>query len=195
LKGEIGLSLKKDRPRHEYKEVLISNLEEVNRISLILENLSTLLKFEEHKLVLQKTNLNINALLQKVLGNLKSLVKQRNIRIKLSPAKEIILEADENQFEMLFTNLLGSTVKYAPENDDISFSLIKKNNHAVIQIIGSAATELLNNQNQDLTLIVSRNIIKAHNGRIDVSRNVNKEAILSISFPTRISLKQNLPKG
>lgn len=47
MKGEISLTLKKKRSSRAYKNTLKSSLEEINRMSSIIEDIATLLNFRK----------------------------------------------------------------------------------------------------------------------------------------------------
>ena len=106
LKGEIEFALKKNRSKKTLETVLLSNLDEVNRLALIVENLSLLTKFENGEMIVQKRPININNLINNIIENFKTLSLQNNIEINFIQKKKIFLNADENCLRILFMNLL-----------------------------------------------------------------------------------------
>lgn len=174
LKGEIGFALKKERSVKEYKKVLISSIEEVDRISLMLDNFSLLMRFEDGGMITRKKPVNLNNLI-------KGALRQKNIKTSFSPEKEIIVNGDENRLKILFANLFAAAAGDEPV--PCSVYMKSKNKNATVRINGANTAALSESKNFNLGLTVSKLIVKAHCGKLDFSRC--NSLTVSIPIPRR----------
>jgi len=81
LKGEIEVTLKNTRNCDEYKTVLLSNLEEINNMTHIIENLLILVKFESMEMKLESNEVDITSLLAYISKQVKVLADSKQIEI------------------------------------------------------------------------------------------------------------------
>ncbi|MEW6088552.1 MAG: ATP-binding protein [bacterium] len=200
LKGELEVTLKKIRSTEEYESVIQSNLEEVNRISRIVEDLLTIVRFEINVGMLEIKRLDIAGLLQNIADDIKVLALQKNISISCLSKKSIIISGDENQLKRLFLNILDNAIKYTPHNGNISVDITSTDNYVNVAIsdtgTGIPENEIsyifdrfyrLKKFNQQpgfgLGLSIARSVIEAHKGKIDVKSVPNKGTTFVISLP------------
>ncbi|MDD5772613.1 MAG: ATP-binding protein [bacterium] len=200
LKGELEVTLKKIRSTEEYESVIHSNLEEVNRISKIVEDLLTIVRFEINVSMLELKQINISALVQDITEDIKILALQKNININCLAKDPIFIWGDENQLKRLFINILDNAIKYTPHNGNISVEISRADNYANIAIsdtgIGIPENEIvhifdrfyrLKKFNQQpgfgLGLSIAKSVIEAHKGKIDVKSTLNKGTTFIISLP------------
>ncbi|MGB9629982.1 MAG: histidine kinase dimerization/phospho-acceptor domain-containing protein, partial [Thermodesulfobacteriota bacterium] len=68
LKGEVEVALRKERSLRDYEQVLKSNLEEINRMSQIVEDLLLLSKAEMGEIKLSQEQINLREILNEVVS-------------------------------------------------------------------------------------------------------------------------------
>jgi heavy metal sensor kinase len=200
LKGELEVTLKKVRSQKEYESILHSSLEEMNKISRILENLLMLARFDNKDVPLEIKPLDLNQLIQNILDDIKILSEQKVIQINFFPEESIILKADESQLRRAILNILDNAIKYTTANGKVFVNLKKENNTAEIKIsdtgIGIAKENLPfifdrfyrvdNSRNTNgfgLGLSIAKAIIEVHKGRIEVESQPNQGTTFTISLP------------
>ena len=192
LKGEIGLALKKNRPAQEYRAVLASGLEEVDRISLIVENLSLLMKYESGGALLSKISVPVTGLIKKISSDMKMPAVRKDIKMSFLPDEELSLHGDESHLSVLFRNLLGSAVKCTPAGGSIVLRLKKENGHAVARISGPDFTlpveqpEASSVDDFALGLRVAMLIVEAHGGMLRMEKEPDGAPVLVVSIPLSI---------
>jgi signal transduction histidine kinase len=130
MKMELELALKdKALSKSEMREVLESNLEEVNKLSRLSQMLLQLSKAEYDKM--EMTELDFEAIVTTV-------VKRQN-----QPAKRISVTAQDNipkvygnlaSIEELVMIFVDNALKYSPPDSLVSIKLSRRNNKACLEI-------------------------------------------------------------
>ncbi len=135
VKGEIEVALKKTRTEQEYNEVLKSNLEEINRISRLVENLLTLAKLESSGNEGPSPEINPNDALIQAAGKIKKLAEAKNIKVELDLSPEKLqVKANEMQIISAFFNVMENAVKYSPEGTCIRIKTFPSNGGFMVDI-------------------------------------------------------------
>jgi len=126
LKGEVEVALRKERVPHEYEQVLKSNLEEINRMSQIVEDLLLLSRADSGEIRLNKEDMNLNEILNEVVAHVNVLAQSKNLRIETSNHhEEIHIFGDPLRIRALFLNLIENGIKYTEEGGSIHILLTK----------------------------------------------------------------------
>ncbi len=127
LKGEVEVALRKERSLRDYEQVLKSNLEEVNRMSQIVENLLLLSKAEMGEIKLNQEQINLTEILNDVVNQVTLLAKAKNIEIGTSNHSENIhMIGDGLRIRELFLNLIENGIKYTEKGGSIHITLSKE---------------------------------------------------------------------
>ena len=200
LRGELEVTLKKIRSTEEYESVLQSSLEEIDRISKIVDNLLILARFDTKEIPLQVLPIDLNILLNELLNDIKNLAKSKNIMLSFNTQGALILEGDENQLRRLFMNLLDNAIKYTPKNGKVSIDLSKNDSLAVINVIdtgvGISEDEIKyifdrfyridksrHDQGFGLGLSIVKSIVQAHKGSIEVKSKPGLGTTFTVILP------------
>lgn len=200
LKGEMEVSLKKIRSIEEYESVLLSNLEEVNRINRIVEDLLMLARFDSSAIILEKKPLEISGLVNVIVNDIKVLADQKDIRINFSAQDKITIYGDENQMKRLFINLLDNAIKYTQRNGKVIVSVEPLEDYARIEIsdtgAGIPANEIKHVFDRfyrldksrykpgfGIGLSIAKSIVDAHKGKIEVESKINQGTKFTVLLP------------
>jgi two-component system phosphate regulon sensor histidine kinase PhoR len=110
----------------EYEQTLKSNLEEINRMSQIVEDLLLLSKADSGEIRLNKEDMNLNEILNEVVAHVNVLAQSKNLRIETSNHhEEIHIFGDPLRIRELFLNLIENGIKYTEEGGSIHILLTK----------------------------------------------------------------------
>ncbi len=152
LKGEVEVMLRKERTSHEYQQTLKSNLEEINRMSQIVEDLLTLSKADTGEIGLNKEEVNLTELLNEVVAQIDRLAKGKKLHLS-SPNhdQEIHLFGDALWLRELFINLIENGIKYTEEGGSIDVSLQK----GYLSSVRDQPDSLEKNKSEFVKIIVS----------------------------------------
>ncbi len=127
LKGEVEVMLRRERTSEEYQQTLKSNLEEINRMSQIVEDLLTLSKADTGEIKLNKEDINLTEILNEVVTQMDRLAKSKMIYLSVSNHhQDIHLFGDALRLRELFINLIENGIKYTEEGGYIRIILQKE---------------------------------------------------------------------
>lgn len=114
LKGEVEVALRTSRDAAEYRKVLESSLEEVNRMARLVENLLTLSRADAGQLVLDRKPVDLGHVLARVVARARPLGEARGVALSLAEGPPAAVLADGERLEQAFFNLVENGVKYTP---------------------------------------------------------------------------------
>src|SRR4030042_4271109 len=124
LKGEVEVALRKERAAQEYEQILRSNLEEINRMSTIVEDLLLLSKTDIEEVPLHKEHVHLTEILRDVVVQVTILAQAKQIHIDMSNSDgDITVLGDALRIRELLLNLIENGTKYTPERGSVSITL------------------------------------------------------------------------
>jgi heavy metal sensor kinase len=128
LKGEIEVLLRKERASQEYQQTLKSNLEEINRMSQIVEDLLLLSKADIGEVRLNKEDINLTEILNEVVVQMERLARSKGLSLSVSNhLQDIHILGDALRIRELFINLIENGIKYTEQGGSIHITLQKEN--------------------------------------------------------------------
>ncbi len=111
MKGSLEVALKKERPPGEYREVLSSMQEEVDRLSRLVTGLLTLARADA-EVSAERRQVKLQPLLGEVVDQMRIAAAGRGVTIDLEAPGELVVLASEDALKQLFLNLVDNAVRY-----------------------------------------------------------------------------------
>jgi signal transduction histidine kinase len=128
LKGEVEVTLRKERTPQEYQQTLKSNLEEINRMSQIVEDLLLLSRADTGEVRLNIEDINLTEILNEVVTQMDRLAQSKRLYLSTSNHhQDIHIFGDALRIRELFINLVENGIKYTEEGGSIHITLQKEN--------------------------------------------------------------------
>jgi two-component system sensor histidine kinase CiaH len=202
MKSEIEVALRdKKLTLSEAKEVLNSNLEEVNRLTTMIEALLNLSRLEAED-VISINKLSIKNSVESSVKNFSKLAKDKKIIIN-TDLKDLNAKSNEDYIVQVFSILIDNAIKYSPENSTINVSSALENNKLVIRFIdegkgisdkekdkifnrfyrGDSSRSKSNVDGLGLGLSLAKQILSKMNSEISVNNNKPKGSIFIVKLP------------
>jgi heavy metal sensor kinase len=111
--GEIGLG--ETRTPAEYKEAMGSMLEEVDRLTTLVDTLLRLSYGDAGTVRLSPEAVNLGQLVRDVVSSLSILAEERGQRINISASEDVSVMADRLVLREALTNVVDNAIKYGPQ--------------------------------------------------------------------------------
>jgi two-component system OmpR family sensor kinase len=198
LKGNLEVTLRKDRGTEEYKEILSLGLKEVDRIINLLNNLNLLASSKSRPLDLFTDIVVISNLVSDVIRSYTPVLKAKKIRIAVSRSEKTSCICDEGLIRRTIENLIDNAVKYTPEGRSIQLDIVRKSEKLFITITNACLAMNKNDIGQifqpfyrgknamshdidgkGLGLYISRYIVRSHGG--DITFNNTNGNVFSVT--------------
>jgi len=198
MKTEIEVALRDPAlTKDEMKELLSSNLEEVNKLSQLSQTLLQLSRLDHDNIPREKVKLYKTA----------EVVAERfgadSSRIKFDGKKSYDVFANPANVEELFTILLDNALKYSPSGSEVSVSFIKQRQLAGFEVRNGGkgiAADVLphifdrfyradssrtsgDKKGYGLGLALAKKIVELHDGELTVSSAPQKQTIFRVLLP------------
>jgi two-component system heavy metal sensor histidine kinase CusS len=200
LMGHCQVALRQGRSADEYQALLASNLEELERISRIVESILFLARADDTQAVVQRQPLQVHAELERVAEYFEGLAEERRIRLLISG--EATLDADPLLLRRALSNLVANAIRYADAHSDVLIGVESSAGHCMIWVENqgpaldpAALTHLFDRfyrgdasrqQNSDsngLGLAIVAAIMQLHGGEASVAQPQSGRIRFTLRFP------------
>ncbi|MCX7908931.1 MAG: ATP-binding protein [Ignavibacteria bacterium] len=204
LQGELEIALHSKKTPEEYEEILVSALEEVGRLSSVVESILELSKAETGQIKINLKVENLSKIAEEVAEDISLIAEQKKIRIEKNIEPNIFIPLDAPRIHQALLNLLDNATKYTKEGGTIKLNVQKDTDLAILVVedngIGIPKEDLNNIFNRmyraskgiksgvkgyGLGLSIVKWIVEAHNGTIEVESEVNKYTRFTVKLPTK----------
>ncbi len=116
--GEVGLQ--KNATGEEYRDVIGSMLEEVNRLTSLVDNLLTVSRADSGRLHLQRTPVRVMAIAREAAGLFEVLMDEKSLRLVVEGDEEAEVEGDCLFLRQALVNIIHNAVKFSPAGETVS---------------------------------------------------------------------------
>lgn len=203
LRGEIEIALSKERSEDDYIEVLGSALDEVLRLSNVVESLLQLSRADSGHSKLSFARGNLSVLIESITEDITIIAETKNIEISSDIQKGVIAQFDDGKIHQAVLNILDNAVKYTPEKGGVRISLKDREHYVEIKVsdngLGMTQEELghifdrfyrvdkarssENIKGSGLGLSIVKWIVESHNGKIFVESQPKKGTNFIMMLP------------
>ncbi len=205
--GEVGLQEEHDAER--YRDIIGSMLEEVAKLTAMIDTLLTIAHADSGAIQLQQTTFALLDLVQEAVAVVGVLAEDKKQTLSVTGDRGALVHADRAFLRMAFVNLLDNAVKYSPSGSAIRISLHPGSTNPgppdfvelAIQDEGPGIPEAARQRVFDrfyrldeartrdsggfgLGLPIAKWAVEAHGGNIDVKAALPTGAIFCIKLPT-----------
>ena len=171
----------------------------------LVNTLLEVYRYEAGKTYLCKTKFDIVKLAKECVFELNPLAKKAQIELKISTnEEEIFINADKNEIRRVIINLIGNAIKHSEKSSFVEIKIEKNNSDLKVEVIDNGVglskedcEKLFNRFSQGsnqkrststgLGLYLSRQIIEAHNGKIQVKSKLNKGCCFTFELKKTIN--------
>jgi heavy metal sensor kinase len=133
--GEVGLG--ETRTPVDYKETIGSMLEEVDRLSSLVDTLLRLSHGDAGTIRLSREAVDLGRLCRDVVSSLGILAEDRGQRLAVDAGDGVSVEADRLVLREAMTNVVDNAIKYSPRGATIDIRAYSEGGQAVLTVADS----------------------------------------------------------
>ena len=201
LKGETEVALRKEREKDDYQKLLLSNLEEIDRMSCIIDDLLLLSKADTKDIKLNIEEIALRDLIMGVCMNMKVVADKKEVVLQTGEMEDLRVKGDELKLRRMILNIVENGIKYSQTGGKVIVSSYVNDGYAQIDVkdegIGISEQDIKyvfdrffradrsrkRESGSGLGLSISRWIAEAHKGSIEVKSQPAQGSIFTIKLP------------
>jgi heavy metal sensor kinase len=202
LRGEIELALLQPRSELERRTIAASQIEEIDRLTRLINQLLTLARAESGEIPLANHAVDLAALAATVTEQLEPVAQAKDLNLQCVATQPVSMTGDSGWLERLLLNLLDNAIKYTPPGGNVSVCVSRENNHARVDVrdtgigmphnalphiferfyrVDPARSHSVEGAGLGLSLV--KWIVDRHQGRIDVLSDPGRGSTFTIWLP------------
>jgi heavy metal sensor kinase len=204
LRGEIEVALRSPRSIEEYTTILKSALEEIERISSLVEGLLLLARADAGVLKMDQQTVDLARVVDEVMDRASRLARIKPINLIMGHIEPLETTGDFAHLKRLALNLVDNGIKYTPSAGIVKVSLENKEGSAVISVEDTGPGIPPDEQPQifqrfyrspearsksqggsGLGLSIVKSIAEAHCGRIELESIPGRGSIFRVYLPLK----------
>lgn len=203
LKSAIEVHLRdKKLSLAEARELLKSNLDDVNALQALSDGLIRLAQYDKPNTAVLKP-VNLTAVLEESKRRVGPMAKEKQITVDLSVPQAAAVKGDAQTLTELFVILLDNAIKYSPDKTPVSLDAKRSDSHIAIHVrdqgIGIAEEDIPHVFDRfyradkarckrevtgyGLGLSIARKIVETHHGAITVESAADVGTVFTVSLP------------
>lgn len=202
IRGEMELVLRSNKSPEEYRRVIASALEEILRLTSIIDNLLLFARADQGTYEMQLGEVDLTELADELYEDGEVLAEPKHIKVTFTKGAPVVMVGDRIRLRQLFLNLLDNAIKYTPDGGEVSLRVSRENGTALFSVrdtgIGIPAGEIervfdrfyrvekarsREMGGSGLGLSIARWIAELHRGRIHVESTPNKGSTFTVELP------------
>src|SRR5207245_676266 len=186
----------------ELADQIGSALEEVQRLSGIVENLLTIARLDAGEVRMAKESLDFGELVSSTASQMRLLAEEKSLSMLCEVARGTYVDGDRPWLKQVIVNLIDNAIKYTPEGGEIEIRVRPSQNTAVLEVVDSGvgiSAESLphlferfyradkarsrNSGGAGLGLAIVKAICSAHGAEIKIVSSEGRGSSFSVELP------------
>jgi signal transduction histidine kinase len=201
LRGTAEMALRADQKPDVYSEALADCVEEADQILTMLNTLMDISEAETGAMKLQLEEVNVPRLMEDAVELYAHVAEDKNVSLGVAPSEELTMPADRNRMRQVLANLLDNAIKYTPPGGRVDLRAFRQDGQAVITVRDTGAgiapedapkiwdrlyrgDRSRSQRGLGLGLSLVKAVVRAHNGRIEVTSAPGGGSLFTIYLPT-----------
>lgn len=172
------------------QESIAEMQEETQRMTTLIEKLNEFADAQNKVFNLKIEKLNLTPIIEKIIKQQQGALSEKNINLDLKLEKEHFIKGDQSSLFQIFNNIIENAIKYNKKDGKIEIKAVENRNSLVLYIqdsgVGISQDDLpfvferfyradksrnSKNQGTGIGLAVVKELMEAHQGKIEVESN------------------------
>ena len=202
MRGETELALRRPRETEDYKAVMESNLEEIDRMTRIVDELLFLSRADMGEVKMEHLPVSLDSLIEDVQRQASLLGQERDVQVLLSATTPAVVLGDELRLRELFLNLVDNAIKYSRSGGTVEMALTIEQEQARLSVTDHGIGIAQEDQPQifdrfyrtdharahtkkgtGLGLAICIWIAESHRGQIEVQSKIGEGSTFTVLLP------------
>lgn len=203
MRGETEVALLKNSSSEELRRVLRSNLEEINRITAIVNDLLTVAQGEAGALELRRETVALSDLAGNIVETVQVLAEDKAVKLEASIEPGVKVTGDSLRLSQLLLNLLDNAIKHSSPGQTVRMRL-EKNGAGPTLTVEDAGCGIAEKDiphifdrffrtdrsrsrqvpGSGLGLSICKWIVDAHGGSISVASKLGSGSVFTVQLPS-----------
>ncbi|HZD04166.1 MAG TPA: ATP-binding protein, partial [Longimicrobiales bacterium] len=134
LRGEIELALRRERAPEEYRRVLASSLEEIERLSRITEDLLTLARSDAGSLRSTGGVTDIHDVAERIVDRFRGKAEEKALTLSVRVEGRRQVPLDPGLLGQILWNLTDNALKFTPPGGEVRVTAASRDDHLEIEV-------------------------------------------------------------
>lgn len=206
LHGELELALAEDPLTPTQRERIISELDELQRLTKIVDSLTLLTKADAGQIRLKRDPLQLDDIVRDIFADAQILAKPAAIQVQLTACEPTTIIGDTHRLRQLLLNLVDNAIKYNAPRGLVTIALVRVNEYAELTVTntgpGIPHTSLprvfdrfyrADQAHSDtvegcgLGLSIAQWIVSAHGGQVQIASEPEVKTSVVVRLPLHTS--------
>ncbi len=202
LHGELETALRDESLPAAQREHFLSQLDEIQRLTKIVDGLSLLTKADAGEIALQREPVRLDELVRDAFEDAQILAEPQNLRVELAACDEIKITGDRHRLRQLLLNLTDNAIKYNKPRGNVTLTLRRAGDFAELTVANTGpglAPELQGRvferffrgdgshdstvEGCGLGLSIAQWIVHAHGGTIQFASEPGRITTITVRLP------------
>ncbi|MGH7644228.1 MAG: sensor histidine kinase [Gemmatimonadales bacterium] len=205
LRAGVERAVTSPRTPAEMLPLMEETLQEINRMTELVDALLTLARADEGRAELHRESVDLRVIVEEAQETGELLAERSGVTIDVAtPAQPVLLEVDRSRVRQLILNLVENAVKYTPRGGSVSVRLAAGDGRVALSVadtgIGiapgdlphifdrfwradTARTRTGERAGTGLGLAICKWIAEAHGGAIDVQSRPGRGTVFTVTLP------------
>ena len=132
LMGELEIALRKEIPDASIRETLESCLEEVDRLTIVVQGLLELSRAESGQVQIERDHVNFSSLVTDIYEDIEILAEPKNIKLTANIEPNLFVTGDRVRLHQACLNIIENAVKYTRDAGEVSVKVASESVGRVI---------------------------------------------------------------
>ncbi|MDQ6689557.1 MAG: HAMP domain-containing histidine kinase [Gemmatimonadota bacterium] len=204
LRADVERAMTETSSRHERMVALEEALQEVRRMTDLVESLLTLARADEGRFDIHREPVQLQPLVQEVYETALILGEAQGVTVNLPFTTDVVVMADRTRLRQLFLNLVTNAIKYTPAGGKVELGLGRHPDNVTFAVrdtgIGISAADfphvferfwradrvrsrMSERGGFGLGLAIAQWIAQAHGGTLTASSRLGRGSLFTVTLP------------